>query len=93
METDLLKKKQQIIQCMTTNVIMQHEADKLMALTSALKLKSEEDYESRGAKVSALHDLYGINTDHQLEDCCEFKVVVTYKRKLLCTNFKKHLRK
>ena len=46
METDLLKKKQQIIQCMTNNVIMQHEADKLMALTSALKLKSEEDYES-----------------------------------------------
>ena len=85
MKTDLLKKKQQILQCMATNVIMQHEADSLMALMSAFNLESDEDYESQVAKVSALHDLYGTNTDHQLEDWHEFKVKVTYKRRLSFT--------
>ena len=101
MKSDLLKKKQQILQCMATNVIMQHEADSLMALMSAFNLESDEDYESRVTKVSALHGLYGTNTDHQLEDWCGFKVKVTYKRRLLegsirrsyLTGFRKHLRK
>ena len=84
MKTDLLKKKQQILQYMATNVIVQHEADSLMALMSAFNLESGKDYESQVAKVSGLHDLYGTHTDHQLEDWCEFKVKVTYKR-LSCT--------
>ena len=41
---------------MATNVIMQHEADSLMALIFLFNLESEEDYESRLAKLSTRHD-------------------------------------
>lgn len=62
---------------METDLQEKNETNSLRALMSVFNLESEEDAESRVAKVSALYDLYEINTDHKLEDWCEFKVKIT----------------
>lgn len=51
-----------------------------MTLMFVFNMESEEDYESQVAKVSALYDL-----NRKYIDWCEFKVKVTYNRRLVCT--------
>ena len=49
---------------MVDNIVDQNRDGSLAAMMSAFDLKSEEAFETRIQKVSALFDCYGLDTEH-----------------------------
>ena len=81
----LCKCKQEILQCMTENIIDQNSDSSLATLMAVFDLASEEEHEPRVQKVEALYNIYALDTEHTLEDWHNFKVKATYKKRIICS--------
>ena len=53
---------------MSDNILYQNDDNSLAALMSAFDLSSEEGLDGRLEKVSAIYDIYGVDSDHMMED-------------------------
>ena len=53
---------------MSDNILDQNDDNSLAALMSAFDFSSEEGLDGRLVKVSALYDIYGVDSDHMMED-------------------------
>ena len=70
---------------MADNIIDQSKEDSLSGLMSAIDLLSEENFEARVKKIESLHDIYGLDSEHVLEDWNDLSVKVAYKKRLTCS--------
>ena len=70
---------------MAHNIIDQSKEDSLSGLMSAIDLLSEENFEARVKKIESLHDIYGLDSEHVLEDWNDLSVKVAYKKRLTCS--------
>ena len=60
--------KQEVLQCIINNINDQNGNDEsLAALMSMFDLSTNEDFKSCNTKLSALHDIYGVDTIHSME--------------------------
>ena len=53
---------------MSDNILDQNDDNSLAALMSAFDFSSEEGLDGRLVEVSALYDIYGVDSDHMMED-------------------------
>ena len=68
-EIDSLKKcKEDILECLAGNIKDQTPDDSLAFYMSACDLELDIDLESRLEKISKLHDICGVNTDHEMKE-------------------------
>ena len=63
-----METKAEILRVMSDNILDQNDDNSLAALMSAFDLSSEEGLDGRLEKVSAIYDIYGIDSDHMMED-------------------------
>lgn len=56
------------MQCVADNIIDQTKEYSLSGLMSTFDLLSEESFEVRVKKIELLHDIYGLESEHVLED-------------------------
>ena len=68
MKTELVETKAKILRVMSDNILDQNDDNSLAALMSAFDLSSEEGLDGRLEKVSAIYDIYGIDSDNMMED-------------------------
>ena len=68
MKTELVETKAKILRVMSDNILDQNDDNSLAALMSAFDLSSEEGLDGRLEKVSAIYDIYGVDSDHMMED-------------------------
>ena len=68
MKAELVETKAEILRVMSDNILDQNDDNSLAALMSAFDLSSEEGLDGRLEKVSAIYDIYGIDSDHMMED-------------------------
>ena len=62
------KVKPEVLQCIINNINDQNGNDEsLAALMSMFDLSTSEDFESHNTKLSALYDIYGVDTIHSME--------------------------
>ena len=52
---------------MSDNILDQNDDNSLAALMSAFDLSSKEGSDGRSEKVSAIYDIYGVDSDHMME--------------------------
>ena len=68
-EIDSLKKcKEEILECKADNIKDQTPDDRLVLFMSAFDLELDIDLESRLKKISKMHDIYCVNTGHELKE-------------------------
>ena len=53
---------------MSDNILDQNNDNSLADLMSAFDLSSEEGLDGHSEKVSAIYDIYGVHSDHMMED-------------------------
>ena len=53
---------------MSDNILDQNDDNSLAALINAFDLSSEEGLDGRLEKVSAIYDIYGVDSDNMMED-------------------------
>ena len=63
-----METKAEILRVMSDKILGQNDNNNLAALMSAFHLSSEEGLDGRLEKVSAIYDIYGIDSDHMMED-------------------------
>ena len=63
-----METKAEILRVMSDNILDQNDDNSLAALMSAFDLSSEEGLDGRLEKVSAIYDIYGVDSDHMMED-------------------------
>ena len=68
MKTELVETKAEILRVMSDNILDQNDDNSLAALMSAFDLSSEEGLDGRLEKVSAIYDIYGVDSDHMMEE-------------------------
>ena len=68
MKAELVETKAEILRVMSDNILDQNDDNSLAALMSAFDLSSEEGLDGRLEKVSAMYDIYGVDSDHMMED-------------------------
>ena len=68
MKTELVETKAKILRVMSDNILDQNDDNSLAALMSAFDLSSEEGLDGRLEKVSAIYDIYGVDSDNMMED-------------------------
>ena len=68
MKAELVEAKAEILRVMSDNILDQNDDNSLAALMSAFDFSSEEGLDGRLVKVSALYDIYGVDSDHMMED-------------------------
>ena len=68
MNDKLVECKKSIVQCVADNIIDQTKEYSLSGLMSTFDLLSEESFEVRVKKIELLHDIYGLESEHVLED-------------------------
>ena len=68
MKAELVETKAEILRVMSDNILDQNDDNSLAALMSAFDLSSEEGLDGRLEKVSAIYDIYGVDSDHMMED-------------------------
>ena len=81
----LVDSKRGILKCMADNIRDQNDELSLSALMSAFDLLSEDDFDTRAEKVSALFDIFGTDSENSLEKWNGFEVKLIYQRRLKCT--------
>ena len=59
-----METKAEILRVMSDNILDQNDDNSLAALMSPFDLSSEEGLDGRLEKVSAIYDIYGIDSDH-----------------------------
>ena len=62
-----METKAEILRVMSDNILDQNDDNSLAALMSAFDLSSEEGLDGRLEKVSAIYDIYGVDSDHMME--------------------------
>ena len=67
MKAELVETKKEILRVMSDNILDQNDDNSLAALMSAFDLSSEEGLDGRLEKVSAIYDIYGVDSDHMME--------------------------
>ena len=67
MKAELVETKAEILRVMSDNILDQNDDNSLAALMSAFDLSSEEGLDGRLEKVSAIYDIYGVDSDHMME--------------------------
>lgn len=86
LKSQLVKLKNEILQCMADNIKDQNKEDSLSFLMSAFNLMSDEDYDSRLKKIEMLYDIYGTNHNQKIkEEWGGFQIDVTYKKRIICS--------
>ena len=68
MKAELVEIKAEILRDMSDTILDQNDDNSLAALMSAFDLSSEERLDGRLEKVSAIYDIYGVDSDHMMED-------------------------
>ena len=68
MKAELVETKAEILRVMSDNILDQNDDNSLAALMSAFDLSSEEGLDGRLEKVSAIYDIYGVDSDHMMEE-------------------------
>ena len=68
MKTELVETKAEILRVMSDNILDQNDDNSLAALMNAFDLSSEEGLDGRLEKVSAIYDIYGVDSDNMMED-------------------------
>ena len=68
MKAELVETKAEILRDMSDTILDQNDDNSLAALMSAFDLSSEEPLDGRLEKVSAIYDIYGVDSDHMMED-------------------------
>ena len=63
-----METKAEILRVMSDNILDQNDDNSLAALMSAFDLSSEEGLDGRLEKVSAIYDIYGVDSDHMMEE-------------------------
>ena len=63
MKAELVETKAEILRVMSDNILDQNDDNSLAALMSAFDLSSEEGLDGRLEKVSAIYDIYGVDSD------------------------------
>ena len=81
----LVECKKNILQCMAENIIDQTKEDSLSGFMRAFDLLSEESFEARVKKIESLHNIYGLESRHVLEDWNDLSVKVVYKKRVACS--------
>ena len=67
MKAELVETKAEMLRVMSDNILDQNDDNSLAALMSAFDLSSEEGLDGRLEKVSAIYDIYGVDSDHMME--------------------------
>ena len=67
-KAELVEIKAEILRDMSDTILDQNDDNSLAALMSAFDLSSEERLDGRLEKVSAIYDIYGVDSDHMMED-------------------------
>ena len=67
-KAELVEIKAEILRDMSDTILDQNDDNSLAALMSAFDLSSEECLDGRLEKVSAIYDIYGVDSDHMMED-------------------------
>ena len=67
MKAELVETKKEILRVMSDNILDQNDNNSLAALMSAFDLSSKEGSDGRSEKVSAIYDIYGVDSDHMME--------------------------
>ena len=67
LKPDLVKFKEEILNCVANNIDDQNSNTSLIGLMSAFDLSSNETFDQRKEKIYNLYDLYGHDTTHKLE--------------------------
>ena len=62
-----METKAEILRVMSDNILDQNDDNSLAALMNAFDLSSEEGLDGRLEKVSAIYDIYGVDSDHMME--------------------------
>ena len=66
---------------MAANIVDQNNDQSLSGLMSVFDLASTDDYDNRTAKIEKLHDIYGVDSEHVLEEkWAEFEVNVVFQK-------------
>ena len=68
MKAELVEIKAEILRDMSDTILDQNDDNSLADLMSAFDLSSEERLDGRLEKVSAIYDIYGVDSDHMMED-------------------------
>ena len=68
MKAELVETKAEILRVMSDNILDQNDDNSLAALMNAFDLSSEEGLDGRLEKVSAIYDIYGVDSDNMMED-------------------------
>ena len=68
MKAELVETKAEMLRVMSDNILDQNDDNSLAALMSAFDLSSEEGLDGRLEKVSAIYDIYGVDSDNMMED-------------------------
>ena len=63
MKAELVETKAEILRVMSDNILDQNDGNSLAALMSTFHLSSEEGLDGRLEKVSAIYDIYGVDSD------------------------------
>ena len=95
-KTDLVQLKDDILKFLSDQIIDQHEDHSVGWLMSAFDLESTEDLPSRLEKISKLHELYGIEREHEVEEqWFDYRVILIHKPRLRCNeaNLRKEFEK
>ena len=68
MKAKLVETKAEILRVMSYNILYQNDVSSLAALMSAFDLSSEEGLDGRLEKVSAIYEIYSVDSDHLMKD-------------------------
>ena len=68
MKAELVETEAEILRVMSDNILDQNDNNSLAALMSAFDLSPEEGLDGRLEKLSAIYDIYGVDSDHMMED-------------------------
>ena len=63
-----METKAEILRVMSDNILDQNDGNSLAALMSAFHLSSEEGLDGRLEKVSAIYEIYSVDSDHLMKD-------------------------
>ena len=68
MKAELVETKAEILRVMSDNILNQNDNNSAAALMSAFDLSFEEDLDGCLEKVSAIYDIYSVDSDHMVDD-------------------------
>lgn len=51
-------------------------------------MSEDEDYESCALKIELLHNTYGLDLDLELQEWYDYKLILTYQKRLICSKNK-----